>query len=66
MGEGGRGAYDSGEMFLNYIRKGQRILKEGKDKIKPQHNNIYSLVKFLFSFIVNSLSYISIPKNKGK
>ena len=39
MGGGGRGAYDSGEMFLkfNYIRKGQRILKEGKDKIEPQH-----------------------------
>ena len=23
--------------FLNYISKGQRILKEGKDKIEPQH-----------------------------
>ena len=26
--------------FLNYIHKGQRILKEGKDKIEPQHKYI--------------------------
>ena len=38
MGGGGEGEHMIVERcFLNYIRKGQRILKEGKDKIEPQH-----------------------------
>ena len=48
--------------FLNYIHKGQRILKEGKNKIEPQH----ILPSLIFIFLYCKLIIIHFRTQKQR